>query len=461
MVVGDQGVFPEGNPFCMIRVTRRCLRSLAIWKDPWFLSQGPMLGVSCCRKILSIDASLTGWGAVMRGRFARGLWGPQHCSWHINCLEMLAVYKALRSFLPDLHGHNVLIPSNDMSVVSYLNHQGGLRSRPLCKLAHQILLWSQGKLSSLRAMYVPGDQNQEADVLLMQWLRPGEWRLHPEVVEAMCERFCPVEVDLFASRETTHCPLWFSLRHPAPLGLDAMTLRISPDCSAPGSSGAGPPGGHQPSLSSTPGADLSLVLRYRGTLRRPSMAGPSEGRSAVSGWGHNLSPQARVVGPLGLALEVAQYLEDGLSATVVETILSFRSPSTRRLYSLRWNVFSTWCREREVDPVNCAAAAVLEFLQDRFSAGLTPSTLKVYVAAIGAFHSPIDAGPLGRHHSIVRFLRGVQRLRPAAHFRVPAWDLAVVLEMLAEAPFEPLESAEARNLTRGVAFSSPSLLKGE
>ncbi len=31
------------------------------------------------------------------------------------------------------------------------------------------------------------------------------------------------QVDLFASRETSHCPLWFSLTHPAPLGLDAMT----------------------------------------------------------------------------------------------------------------------------------------------------------------------------------------------------------------------------------------------
>ncbi len=32
------------------------------------------------------------------------------------------------------------------------------------------------------------------------------------------------QVDLFASRETSHCPLWFSLMHPAPLKnrLDAI-----------------------------------------------------------------------------------------------------------------------------------------------------------------------------------------------------------------------------------------------
>ncbi len=29
-------------------------------------------------------------------------------------------------------------------------------------------------------------------------------------------------MDMFVSRETSHCPLWFSLTHPAPLAMDAM-----------------------------------------------------------------------------------------------------------------------------------------------------------------------------------------------------------------------------------------------
>ncbi|XDV15438.1 hypothetical protein PO909_015534 [Leuciscus waleckii] len=95
---------------------------------------------------------------------------------------------------------------------------------------------------------------------------------------------------------------------------------------------------------------------------------------------------------------------------------------------------------------------MLEFLQDRFSAGLTLSTLKVYVAAIAAFHAPLGDGPLGRQQLVVRFLHGARRMRPAARTRVPTWDLAVVLEGLVEAPFEHLESAEAKNLSLKVAF---------
>ncbi len=207
----------------MIKVTRRCLRDLVMWKKPWFLSQGPMLGASCRRKMLTTDASLTGWGAISEGRSSQGLWKDHHLSWRINRLDMLAVFLALKNFLTDLRGHHVFVRSDNTSVVSYINHQGGLRSRPLCKLACQILLWSQRKLLSLQATCIPGAHNIGADILSRQGLRPGEWRLHPEVVELMGKEFGQAQVDLFASRETSHCPLWFSLTHPAPLGLDAMT----------------------------------------------------------------------------------------------------------------------------------------------------------------------------------------------------------------------------------------------
>jgi hypothetical protein len=66
--------------------------------------------------------------------------------------------------------------------------------------------------------------------------------------------------------------------------------------------------------------------------------------------------------------------------------------------------------------------AVLEFLQERFSTGLSPSTLKVYVAALAAYHVPFSGVSLGRHPLITRFLRGTLRLRPA----VRAWNFRLV-----------------------------------
>ena len=100
-----------------------------------------------------------------------------------------------------------------------------------------------------------------------------------------------------------------------------------------------------------------------------------------------------------------------------------------------------------MDPVNCPVGAVLEFLQERFSAGLSHSTLKVYVGALSAFHVPLSGSSLWRHPFISRFLRGTLRLRPAVCTRVPTWDLAIVQEGLSLAPFEPIEEVSEKFIT--------------
>ncbi len=75
------GFSPRVNPFRIIKVTRRCLRALDMWKNiQTFLSQGPVLGAPCRRETLTTDASLTGWGAVMSGRSAQCLWEGPHLS---------------------------------------------------------------------------------------------------------------------------------------------------------------------------------------------------------------------------------------------------------------------------------------------------------------------------------------------------------------------------------------------
>ncbi len=217
-----RGFHPRANPQRQIRVTRQGLRTLSMWFRPRFLTLGPTLGPCCRRKMLTTDASLTGWGAVLDGRPAQGIRRGHLLEWHINCLEMMALFRALKYFLQQLRGYHVLVRVDNTAVVSYINHQGGLRSRRLNRLAQQVLLWAQDKFLSLRAIYIPGHMNVGADLLSRQAVTHGEWKLHPEVVSQIWERFYEAEVDLFASQETAQCPLYFSLTPPAPLGLDAI-----------------------------------------------------------------------------------------------------------------------------------------------------------------------------------------------------------------------------------------------
>ena len=161
----------------------------------------------------------------------------------------------------------------------------------------------------------------------------------------------------------------------------------------------------------------------------------------------DLAPKARSVETVGVASERSELICPGLSAETSETIMNSRAASTRRLYAFKWKLFTTWCGFRSIDPVYCPVASVLEFLQDRFSDGVTPATLKVYVAAISANHVYMDGASVGRHPLVSRFLQGARRLRPFRPVRVPSWDLSIVLQGLSGHPFEPLETVPDKILT--------------
>ncbi len=90
---------------------------------------------------------------------------------------------------------------------------------------------------------------------------------------------------------------------------------------------------------------------------------------------------------------------------------------------------------------------MLSFLQDGFDRRLSPSTLKVYVAAIAAHHDAVDAKSLGKHDLVIRFLRGARRLNPPRPHLVTSWDLPSVVSALRGAPFEPLQSVELKFLS--------------
>ncbi|KAI2646506.1 SET domain-containing protein 4 [Labeo rohita] len=201
---------------------------------------------------------------------------------------------------------------------------------------------------------------------------------------------------------------------------EATSVRLSPDRSAPGSSRESAPGRGVPSSSSPVLAGPSMVLGPDFSPRRLSLGDSRQERSPLTGRGLHSSPPAGAVEALGVASEGAHLLASGLSTKVVETILQSRAPSTRKLYALKWKLFTSWCGRRQQDPV--------------------------YVAAIAAYHAPLGGLSVGRNPLVTRFLRGALRLRPPVRPRVPPWDLSVVLEALCRPPFELVEEISDRFL---------------
>ncbi|XP_056260073.1 uncharacterized protein LOC130186807 [Seriola aureovittata] len=203
-------VSPHEDSLRAIPVSSTCLPAVAWWTTALGLREGVPLGPVCSRVTITTDASEAGWGALWRGT-------------HINLLELEAVYRALVRFLLVIRGKHVLVRTDNSTVVAYINHQGGLWSRSLHDWTHKILLWAHAQGMSLKALYLPGVANVAADLLSRCGPRPGEWRLHPQVVKAIWARFGRAQVDLFASQETTHCPLWYSIAGPVgTFGVDAI-----------------------------------------------------------------------------------------------------------------------------------------------------------------------------------------------------------------------------------------------
>ncbi len=432
-----------------VQVTPACRQTFTPWSDLSFLRAGVPLEQVSRHAVVYTDASAKGWGATFNGHAVLGVWTGPQLHWHINCLELLAVHLALNRLKRRLRGEHVLVRTDNSATVAYINRQGGLRSRRMSQLARHLLLWSRKHLRSLRAIHIPGLLNRTADELSRAAL-PGEWRLHPQTVQLIWRRFGLTQVDLFASLETSHCQLFYSLTD-GTLGTDALAhswprgLRKY----------AFPPVSLlAQTLCKVREEEEQILLAYQDLVPRadaprdsPSLADSSEEGSTDSETGHLMAPASR---PLETSCLVprrdAEVLSD-LPQEVVDTITLARAPSMKHAYALKWNLFVEWCSSHTEDPRRCPIRVVLSFLQQGLERRLSPSTLKVYVAAIAANHDPVEGKSVGKHDWVVRFLRGARRLNPPRPPSIPSWDLSLVLRALQQGPFEPLQTVEPKFLS--------------
>ena len=183
------------------------IKSLCLlWGSQEFLLQGKSFSPPPPRLLISSDASNLGWGAFLHPYHVSGVWSPQESRLHINSLELLAVFLALQSFEDLIFGQSILIRSDNSTVVSYINRQGGTHSPSLCNLTLDLWDWCRERGIHLSASHVPGEDNLLADFLSRGKFLPSEWTLNHSVFQRICLAFPPPEIDLFASALTFQLP---------------------------------------------------------------------------------------------------------------------------------------------------------------------------------------------------------------------------------------------------------------
>ena len=113
----------------------------AAWASPVRLLEGKPFSPPPHSLVLTSDASQSGWGATLPPHRVSGTWSLEDSLVHINSLELKAVFLALKSLEDLVAGQSLLIRSDNTTVVSFINFQGGTHSPSLCLLAIELWEW--------------------------------------------------------------------------------------------------------------------------------------------------------------------------------------------------------------------------------------------------------------------------------------------------------------------------------
>ena len=116
---GDPSPQVPAPPFTMVAEGRQCTYRPTITPNK-----------TCSAKIFT-DASIEGWGAHLNEHTAGGTGSLPGSKLHINYLELKAVFLALKEFQDLCSNKIVLVATDNTTVVSYINKEGGMRSGPL------------------------------------------------------------------------------------------------------------------------------------------------------------------------------------------------------------------------------------------------------------------------------------------------------------------------------------------
>ncbi|XP_078243361.1 uncharacterized protein LOC144587247 [Pogona vitticeps] len=213
------------SPNKLLTVTPELAQQLQWWTFPPHLLVGRPFRPLHLTTQVTTDASPLGWGAHCQGHQINALWSPQEKGLHINHLELLAIIKALRSFLPLVRGRAIQLVTDNTTAMFYVNKQGGTRSKSLLFLSIHLWEWCYQEQIYPVAIHIATTDNIVADELSRRPTQNHEWELDSEIFQELCHRWGTPTIDMFAKHSNKKCLRYASRagRGPGSLG-DAFMI---------------------------------------------------------------------------------------------------------------------------------------------------------------------------------------------------------------------------------------------
>ena len=173
--------------------------------------------------VITSDASLIGWGAVHNVEKFGGRWSNSEAENHINVLEIMAVWLALKSVCKEHRCKHIQVRCDNSCLVAYLNAMGGVKSEKCNSLAKLIWFWCIERDLWLSVTHVCGIEN-EADESRRQFNDTLEWLIDKSIFRELVQIWQTPNIDMLASRLNCQMDKYVSWkRDPDALWMDAFS----------------------------------------------------------------------------------------------------------------------------------------------------------------------------------------------------------------------------------------------
>lgn len=210
------------NYHAIIKITDHMKEDLAWWYETLAKNFVTIRQDSFDLEIFS-DASLQGWGASSNGQSTGGSWSVEEACMHINYLELVAAYYALRCYAKDMQNKQILMFIDNTTAISYINKMGSIQHPHLYEITRRIWQFCERHKLWVYANYIPSKENIEADRESRNI--ETEWCMSEAAYFKICKEFGSPDIDLFASKSTHKCQRYCSWRpDPYAFHVNAFTL---------------------------------------------------------------------------------------------------------------------------------------------------------------------------------------------------------------------------------------------
>ena len=213
----------KGNFAETMKISTFGFRDIYWWLNNIYFS-GKHILLSMPDFELFVDASEEGWGAHANNIDTGGRWTEQEAESHINVLELKAVLFALKSFCKQDNLH-VKVFTDNTTALAYIKHMGGVRSVECNEVAQLVWTFCETHSIWVTIAHIPGVLTVKADYKSRNFSDNVEWALNDKLFLKICDHFGSPDVDLFASRLNTKCPIYVSFNpDPGAFAIDAFTI---------------------------------------------------------------------------------------------------------------------------------------------------------------------------------------------------------------------------------------------